>query len=184
MFQSKDFTFCCLLSNLQGYLIFLCNVLYIYTSVINCTLDKESIILGIEPAGTLQLILPMHHSGTYAASVCVSCIVLDFFLFFVKDAVVNLLLKGRILMLLLLEGLQNVFKWDSNLCVLHLSIVANYPVCGLNCTVRSRNVFILSFLVKQKHQLFENRNERFLFRRPFISSKYWRPKNSNTKQIT
>lgn len=155
--------------------------MYIYTSVINCTLDKEeSIILGIEPAGTLQLILPMHHSGTYAASVCVSCIILDFFLFFVKDSVVNLLLKGRILMLLLLEGLQNVFKWDSNLCVLHLSIVANYPVCGLNCTVRSRNVFILCFLVKQKHQLFENRNERFLFRRPFMSSKYWRPKNSPT----
>lgn len=76
-------------------------------------------------------------------------------------------------MLLLLEGLQNVFKWDSNLCVLHLSIVANYPVCGLNCTVCSRNVLILCFLVKQKHQLFETRNERFLFRRPFM---YWSPK--------
>lgn len=55
--------------------------MYIYTSVINCTFDKEeSIILDIEPAATQQLILPMHHSGTYAASVCVSCIIFIFFL--------------------------------------------------------------------------------------------------------
>lgn len=55
VFQSKDFTFA------ACYLIYrdliLCNVLYIYTSVINCTLVRKRISFGLTPTGTK---LPVH----------------------------------------------------------------------------------------------------------------------------